>query len=161
MYKTIENINKMDIIQLRKLLLFIITIFLATGCGSSKEFNTVNGFMPESELSAEELDQLREQVVDHNDLDEMPQVAGGMSSIFIGMRYPDDARRAGAGGRVVVDFIVDLDGNARDLIVSESAGYGMDEEVIRLVRSATFIPARQNAEAVVARQTLPITFNLP
>lgn len=151
----------MDITQLRKLLLVFITLFLVTGCGSSKEFNTENGFIPESELSADELNQLREQVVHQNDLDEMPQVAGGMSSIFRGMRYPEDARRAGAGGRVVVDFIVDLDGNARDLIVSESAGYGMDEEVIRLVRSATFIPARQNGEAVVARQTLPITFNLP
>jgi TonB family protein len=151
----------MDIKKLRTLLPLFITLILVVGCGSSKEFNTIDGFMPESDLPADELEQLREQVVDHSDLDEMPQVAGGMSSIFMGMRYPEDARRAGAGGRVLIDFIVDLDGNARDLIVSESAGYGMDEEVIRLVRSATFIPARRNGEAVVARQNLPITFNLP
>ena len=121
----------------------------------------LNGFMPESDLSPAELEQLRDQVVHHTELDESPQVEGGMVSILMGLRYPEEARRAEAGGRVVIDFIVDLKGNARDLIVAQSAGYGMDEEAIRLVKSGTYIPAKRNGEAVVARQTLPVTFGLP
>lgn len=121
----------------------------------------MNGFMPEGDLSPAELEQLRDQVVHHSELDETPQVEGGMVSILRGLRYPEDARRAGAGGRVVIDFIVDLDGNVRDIIVAQSAGYGMDEEAMRLVKSGTFIPAQRNGEPVVARQTLPVTFGLP
>lgn len=147
--------------QIRNFTILLIGLFLVMGCGSSKEFNTLNGFMPQSDLSPAELEVLREQVVDHEELDESPQVEGGMVSILMGLRYPEEARRAEAGGRVVIDFIVDLEGNARDLIVAQSAGYGMDEEAIRLVKSGTYIPAKRNGEAVVARQTLPVTFGMP
>jgi len=148
-------------IQLSAFLSLFLILLIIAGCGSSKEFNSLDGFMPESDLSQAELEQLRDQVVDHTEVDEMPQVEGGMVSILRGLRYPEEARRAGAGGRVVIDFIVDLEGNARDLIVAQSAGYGMDEEAIRLVKSGTFIPAQRNGESVVARQTLPVTFGLP
>ena len=151
----------MNKLQLPAFFSLLLILLIVAGCGSSKEFNTLNGFMPESDLSPAELEQLRDQVVHHSELDESPQVEGGMVSILMGLRYPEEARRAEAGGRVVIDFIVDLEGNARDLIVAQSAGYGMGEEAIRLVKSGTYIPAKRNGEAVVARQTLPVTFGLP
>ena len=151
----------MNKLQLPAFFSLVLILLIVAGCGSSKEFNTLNGFMPESDLSPAELEQLRDQVVHHSELDESPQVEGGMVSILMGLRYPEEARRAEAGGRVVIDFIVDLEGNARDLIVAQSAGYGMGEEAIRLVKSGTYIPAKRNGEAVVARQTLPVTFGLP
>jgi len=151
----------MNKLQLPAFFSLLLILLIVAGCGSSKEFNTLNGFMPESDLSPAELEQLRDQVVHHSELDESPQVEGGMVSILMGLRYPEEARRAEAGGRVVIDFIVDLEGNARDLIVAQSAGYGMDEEAIRLVKSGTYIPAKRNGEAVVARQTMPVTFGLP
>ncbi|MEX0662753.1 MAG: energy transducer TonB [Balneolaceae bacterium] len=146
-----------------RILIYVMVFSLVyiTGCGSAKEYNTKDGFMPGSDLSSAELKQLREQVVHHTDLDEMPQVEGGMQGVMIELSYPEEARKEGAGGRIVIDFIVDLDGNAKDLIVVKSAGYGMDEEAIRLVESAKFIPAKQNGESVVARQTIPISFMLP
>jgi len=147
--------------QLTMIIPLFVFLLIIVGCSSSKDFNTFNGFMPQSELSTTELEELRQQVVDYEELDEMPQVEGGIMSVLMGLRYPNEARRAEAGGRVLIDFIVDLDGNARDLIVAQSAGYGMDEEAIRLVKSATFIPAQRKGEAVVARQTLPVTFGLP
>lgn len=151
----------MNKLQLPAFFSLLLILLIVAGCGSSKEFNTMNGFMPDGDLSPAELEQLRDQVVHHSELDESPQVEGGMVSILRGLRYPEDARRAEAGGRVVIDFIVDLDGNARDIIVAQSAGYGMDEEAMRLVKSGTFIPAQRNGEPVVARQTLPVTFGLP
>jgi len=147
--------------KIQSILPIIIAVLLIAGCGSSKEFNTEDGFRPDSELSSAELEQLRGQVVERSELDITPQVDNGITSLFIGMQYPEEARKAGAGGRVIIDFIVDLDGNARDLVIAKSAGYGMDEEALRLVKAGTFIPAQKNGEAVVARQTLPILFRLP
>ncbi|NBC28110.1 MAG: TonB family protein [Bacteroidetes bacterium] len=147
--------------QIQSLILLLTSLLVLVGCGSSKEFNTEDGFKPEADLSSAELEQLRSQVLDSSELDVAPKVKNGMRSLFYGLQYPEEARKAGAGGRVIIDFIVDLDGNPRDLVVAKSAGYGLDEEAIRLVKSGTFIPAQKDGEAVVARQTLPILFSMP
>lgn len=147
--------------QVQSFILLLTTLLVIVGCGSSKEFNAEDGFRPEADLSPAELEQLRSQVVDSSELDVAPNVENGVRSLLYGLQYPEEARKSGAGGRVIIDFIVALDGKARDLVVAKSAGYGMDEEAIRLVKSGTFIPAQKNGEAVVARQKLPILFSMP
>jgi len=68
----------------------------------------------------------------------------------------------GAGpGRyqVVVQFIVDIDGSVSDIRPLSKAGYGMEEEAIRVLKKATkWEPAIQNGHPVKAFRRQPITF---
>jgi TonB family protein len=93
-------------------------------------------------------------------VEEMPELVGGMAALQEAIEYPEMARRAGVEGRVHVEFVVDPDGNVRDARVVRGAGAGLDEEALRVVRAARFIPGRQRGQAVHVRMTLPITFRL-
>lgn len=60
---------------------------------------------------------------------------------------------------VVVKFIVGLKGDISELKAITNHGYGMEEEVIRVIaRGPKWVPARQNGNDVVSERTQPITF---
>ncbi len=62
---------------------------------------------------------------------------------------------------VIVKFIVKKDGTLEDIKVENSMGYGMDEEVRRVItKSGKWIPAVQNGRPVNAYRRQPITFYL-
>lgn len=60
---------------------------------------------------------------------------------------------------VIAKFIVRKDGTIDDIKLENSVGYGMDEEVIRVIsKSGKWIPAQQNGRNVNAYRRQPITF---
>jgi hypothetical protein len=60
---------------------------------------------------------------------------------------------------VVVQFIVDKDGSINDVKALSNLGYGMEEEVVRLVKKGPqWIPAVQFGQPVKAYRKQPITF---
>ena len=60
---------------------------------------------------------------------------------------------------VVVQFVVDREGNVSDLRALTHHGFGMEEEVLRvLVKSPKWLPARQSGRFVKAYRKQPITF---
>jgi len=59
-----------------------------------------------------------------------------------------------------VKAVVNKDGTVRDAKVIRGLGSGADKEALRVVKDATFIPARYNGEAVPARKTVWIQFQL-
>lgn len=60
---------------------------------------------------------------------------------------------------VVAQFIVDKNGNISDSKVLTNFGYGMEEEVLRIIRKASsWTPASQNNRLVRAYRKQPITF---
>ena len=61
---------------------------------------------PPPEMEEEEEEPELFQVVE-----DMPAPVGGMQAIYQNIRYPDAARRAGIEGRVIIQFIVDENGN--------------------------------------------------
>lgn len=62
---------------------------------------------------------------------------------------------------VVVQFIVDLNGNISDVIPLTRLGYGMEEEAIRVIKkSGKWRPAIQNGREVRAYRRQPITFQV-
>ena len=67
---------------------------------------------------------------------------------------------AGVGTYVVmVQFIVDADGQVHDIKALTNHGFGMEEEVVRLMKSSPkWIPATQNGRQVNAYQKQPVTF---
>lgn len=69
-------------------------------------------------------------------------------------------KKAPAGSyMVIVRFIVARDGAVSDVIAETRHGFGMEEEVIRVMKkSPDWIPARQNGRNVNAYRRQPVTF---
>ncbi|MFQ5568084.1 MAG: energy transducer TonB [Rhodothermales bacterium] len=93
-------------------------------------------------------------------VEQMPDLIGGLPGISKKIRYPEIARKAGVEGRVIVQFVVDEEGNVSDAIVQRGIGAGCDEEALRVVREAKFKPGRQRGKPVKVKMSLPITFKL-
>ena len=93
-------------------------------------------------------------------VEETPVLLGGLSSIQQRINYPEIAQKANVEGRVIVQFIVDEEGNVSNAEVTRGIGAGCDEEAIRAVMQAKFNPGRQRGKAVRVRMSLPITFKL-
>jgi protein TonB len=89
---------------------------------------------------------------------------GGMPAwarfLYKNLRYPDEAMNAGINGTVVVQFVVDLDGNVSDVkAISGPETGGLREEAERVIRkSGKWVPAIQNGRHVKAYRRQPVTF---
>jgi hypothetical protein len=62
---------------------------------------------------------------------------------------------------VIIQFIVDTSGNISDIKPLTKHGYGMEEEVMRILKKGPkWIPATQNSKPVIAYRKQPVTFYL-
>ncbi|MFW6347102.1 MAG: energy transducer TonB [Cyclonatronaceae bacterium] len=94
-------------------------------------------------------------------VENMPEMQGGQSALYEALEYPDMARRAGIEGRVIVQFIVDEQGNVQNPQVVRSAGAGgLDEAAIEAIRQMTFSPGMQRGRPVRVQMTQPVIFRL-
>ena len=63
---------------------------------------------------------------------------------------------------VMIQFVVDKEGNVSDIRALTNIGYGLEEEAIRVIKKATkWEPAIQNGYKVKAYRRQPITFEVP
>jgi len=78
------------------------------------------------------------------------------------LRYPDDAVNNEIQGTVVVQFIVDKEGNVSDVqAISGPDNGGLREEAIRVIKkSGKWTPAVQNGRQVKSYKKQPIVFKL-
>jgi protein TonB len=83
---------------------------------------------------------------------------------FLGrnLRAPDDAVSNGISGKVVVQFIVDKDGNVSDVVaISGPEQGGLREEAVRVIKkSGKWTPAVQNGRYVKAYRNQPVIFQI-
>ncbi len=93
-------------------------------------------------------------------VEDMPELVGGMEAVYRNLRYPEIARQAGIEGRVVVQFVIDEQGNVLNPRVVRGVGGGLDEAAVAAVRQAKFTPGRQRGRAVRVEYTLTIHFQL-
>ena len=93
-------------------------------------------------------------------VEESPELIGGMDALYDKVGYPDFARRAGIEGRVVVQFVVDEEGNVTDPQVSSSPHDSLSEEAVRALSQMQFTPGRQRGNAVRVQMALPVMFGL-
>ena len=76
------------------------------------------------------------------------------------LRFPDEAADAGVEGFVVVQFIVDVEGNVSD-VVAVSGPQELRAEAIRVIkRSGKWTPAIQNNNKVKSYKKQPLGFKL-
>lgn len=90
----------------------------------------------------------------------MPKLIGGLAKLQQSIHYPDLARKAGIEGRVYVQFVVDEHGNVVDPKVIRGIGGGCDQEALRAVSHAKFVPGMQRGRPVKVRYSLPVVFKL-
>lgn len=95
-----------------------------------------------------------------------PEYIGGMSKLgqFLAMniRYPANAHRARAQGRVFVSFVVCEDGSLCDHEVAKSAGnQDLDKEAVRVVKQMkNWTPGEIRGRKVRVKYNLPVNFTL-
>ena len=94
-------------------------------------------------------------------VEQMPELIGGIRGLQAMVKYPEIARKAHVEGRVIVQLIVDENGNVRDAEILRGAGAGLDEEALRVISEyAEFTPGRQDGKPVAVRLAVPIVFKL-
>ncbi len=108
--------------------------------------------------------QLPEGMIDANGVynfsEEPPVLIGGIQALQSRIRYPAFAREAGVEGRVTVRMIVDEAGNMQKPEIMNGLGYGLDPEVLRVLRGARFEPGRVGGKPVKVWHTLFFDFKL-
>ncbi len=75
-------------------------------------------------------------------------------------RYPEMARRARIEGIVILEAIIDRDGNVTDVQVRKGLPYGLTEEAVKAVRQWKFKPATLNSKPVAVFYNLTVRFAL-
>ena len=99
-------------------------------------------------------------------VEQMPEfpnggVTGLTEYIKKNLRYPEEAKKAGTQGRVVVQFLINKNGAISDVSVLRSVDRLLDAEAVRLVRSMPkWKPGMQKGKAVTVKYTLPVPFRL-
>ena len=96
----------------------------------------------------------------------LPEFPGGMAELMKylqkNLRYPQICKEQGVQGRVIVQFVVNMDSTITDVNVIKSVNPHLDEEAVRVVKAMPkWKPGTQRGKPVRVRCTLPVTFRLP
>lgn len=95
-----------------------------------------------------------------------PEFQGGIKEFYkflaSNIRYPPDAARRGVAGKVMLSFVVCEDGSMCDYKVEKRAGYGLDEEALRVAKlmSGKWEPGEMRGQKVRVKYNVPINFQL-
>ena len=98
--------------------------------------------------------------------EQQPEFMGGMQGLGMflmqNLRYPADAQRARAQGKVLISFVVCTDGSLCDYEVSKGIHRDLDQEAVRIVKamSGRWKPGIQRGQKVRVKFSLPINFTL-
>ena len=77
------------------------------------------------------------------------------------LKYPQEAVRDGIQGRVMVEFVIGIDGKVTDVQVVKSVSPELDAEAVKVVSaSPKWRPARLKGEKVSCSMTIPVEFRL-
>ena len=101
----------------------------------------------------------------YESVEQMPEYPGGMAEMLkflqMNINYPPMAAANKIERRVIVQFIIDENGQVGDVKVVRSVNEELDAEAVRVVKSMPkFTPGRQDGKAVAVWYTLPISFKL-
>jgi len=100
----------------------------------------------------------------YKEVSSQPEFKGGMNALgqFLGnnIRYPVEASRVGAHGKVFVSFVVTDDGTLDEYKVLQGVGWGLDEEALRVVKmtSGRWTPGVRRGRKVRVKYNMPINF---
>lgn len=99
-------------------------------------------------------------------VDSNPEFEGGLKALYkfvaSKLKYPVIASNEGIEGTVYVKFVVDENGKVGNLLLSNTVGYGLDEEALRVVSLIPNFksPAKVKGKPVKVYYQLPIKYKL-
>ncbi|SOD18374.1 energy transducer TonB [Pedobacter xixiisoli] len=98
-------------------------------------------------------------------VDIQAEFPGGISKarqfIANNLKYPREAQENEIEGTVRVKFMVELDGSISNIEIVNKLGYGLDQEVIRVIkRMPKWAPAKNDGKPVRSYFTMPISFRV-
>ena len=98
-------------------------------------------------------------------VEQMPSFPGGpeglMRYLSKNIKYPVGAQKAGTQGRVMIEVIIDTNGNVTNPKVSQGVDPLLDAEAIRVTSNMPkWQPGTQRGQAVNVKYTFPIIFKL-
>ena len=93
-------------------------------------------------------------------VENQPELIGGMKALQESVTYPEFAKKAGIEGRVIVQFVVDKQGNVQSPKVIRGVHKLLNEEAIKAVKDQKFKPGKQRGQPVKVQMSLPVTFRL-
>jgi TonB family protein len=99
-------------------------------------------------------------------VEQMPEFPGGETAlnayIAANVKYPLIALDNGIQGTVYVSFIITKTGKVSAVKIKRGVDSSLDKEAMRVIKSMpSWIPGKQNGEAVDVSYELPINFGLP
>lgn len=107
---------------------------------------------PEIEEQDEEL------IIDY--LPQMPEIIGGLESLYSKIKYPKFAQATRLEGRVAVQFIIDKQGKVTEPTIIRGVHPELDNEVLRVIKLIKFTPGVQNGTLVKVRMVQTVYFKL-
>jgi protein TonB len=75
-------------------------------------------------------------------------------------QYPFEMRRAGTGGDVLVDFIVDANGDVQNAFAAKSSAREFESAAVQAVMKWKFKPGQKGGRKVNTHMQVPIVFSL-
>ncbi|WP_118972178.1 energy transducer TonB [Taibaiella koreensis] len=98
-------------------------------------------------------------------VDEMPEFPGGVKALMAylqkNLSYPAAARADEIQGKVLIRFVVGIDGKIEQATVLRGIGGGCEKEALRVVNAMPrWKPGRQNGHNVKVYYSLPVSFRL-
>jgi TonB family protein len=98
-------------------------------------------------------------------VEQVPEFPGGRDEFYKflakNIKYPAESRQKGIQGKVLVSFIVEMDGELTDIKVKKGVDDNIDKETLRVLGiSPKWKPGVQNGIPVRVLYTVPIWFTL-
>ena len=68
--------------------------------------------------------------------------------VYMNLKYSDESKKKYVEGEVTLSFDVKADSSVTNTVIISGVGYGVDEEVKRLIQTLKFSPGFQNGTAI-------------
>lgn len=93
-------------------------------------------------------------------VEEPPKPVGGIAAIQNKIQYTELAKKIGIEGKVIVQAIINKNGDVGNASILKSLFPQLDEIALNAVKETKFFPGKQRGKPVNVKMTIPITFKL-
>jgi TonB family protein len=93
-------------------------------------------------------------------VDEMPSPVGGMEDIAKRIKYPEEAKKQGIEGKVIVKLFIDEFGNPQSCKIIKGVNPLLDAEAKDVLMKTKFYPGEIDGKPVKVQVAIPIVFKL-
>lgn len=99
-------------------------------------------------------------------VDVQPEFPGGNSALIAwiqnNLKYPDEAKKAGYEGKVMVQFVIDKQGNVIDVKIAKSSKIeALDKAALKLLKQMPlWKPGEKHGQVVKTKMVIPVSFKL-